>query len=51
MKLINGPREKWISEDRPTTTDAPSHPEATFEAKKGDDSIRALRDEVMESLR
>ena len=25
VKLINGPREKWISEGRPTTTDVPSH--------------------------
>ena len=24
VKLINGPREKWISEDRPTSTDVPS---------------------------
>ena len=50
VKLINGPREKWTSEDRPTSTDVPSHPEATFEAKAGDDSIRALRDEVFAQL-
>ena len=23
VKLVNGPREKWIAEDRPTTTDVP----------------------------
>ena len=45
--LINGPREKWISEGRATTTDVPSYPAATFEAKAGDDAIRARRDEVL----
>ena len=25
VKLMNGPREKWISEGRPTTTDVPSY--------------------------
>src|SRR5919112_237012 len=50
VKLMNGPREKWISEGRPTTTDEPSHEPATFEARPGDDSIRARRDEVLEAL-
>src|SRR3954467_179490 len=50
VKLVNGPREKWISEGRDTTTDAPSHPAAGFKTKKGDDSIRAMREEVLKSL-
>ena len=50
VKLINGPREKWIAEDRPTSTDLPSHPEATFKAKEGDEAIRAKRDEVLNAL-
>jgi thiosulfate/3-mercaptopyruvate sulfurtransferase len=50
VKLVNGPREKWISEGRETTSDVPSHPPATFTAKTGDDSIRAKRDRVLESL-
>jgi thiosulfate/3-mercaptopyruvate sulfurtransferase len=50
VKLLNGPRERWISEGRPTTTDVPSYPEATFEARPGDDAIRARRDEVLSSL-
>ena len=50
VKLINGPREKWISEGRETTSDVPSHPEAEFEAKPGDDKIRAYRDDVTEAL-
>jgi thiosulfate/3-mercaptopyruvate sulfurtransferase len=50
VKLMNGPREKWIEEGRPTSTDVPSHPQATFVAQPGDDSIRARRDEVLEAL-
>ncbi|MGZ5337644.1 MAG: sulfurtransferase [Solirubrobacterales bacterium] len=50
VKLINGPREKWISEGRDTTSEAPSHPEAEFKAEKGDDDIRAYRDDVTEAL-
>ena len=50
VKLVNGPREKWIGEDRETTDEVPSHPETTFEAKPGDDAIRAKRDEVFEAL-
>jgi thiosulfate/3-mercaptopyruvate sulfurtransferase len=50
VKLMNGPREKWISEGRETTTDVPSHPAATFSARPGDDSIRAKRDEVLKAL-
>ena len=50
VKLMNGPREKWISEGRPTTTDVPSHEPATFSAQPGDDAIRAKRDEVLAAL-
>ena len=50
VKLVNGPREKWISEGRATTTDVPSYPEASFEAKPGDESIRARREEVLAAL-
>jgi thiosulfate/3-mercaptopyruvate sulfurtransferase len=50
VKLMNGPREKWISEGRPTTTDVPSHEATEFKADKGDDDIRARRDEVLDKL-
>jgi thiosulfate/3-mercaptopyruvate sulfurtransferase len=46
--LMNGPREKWIEEGRPTSSDAPSHPAATFEASEPDRSIRAMRDEMLQ---
>jgi thiosulfate/3-mercaptopyruvate sulfurtransferase len=50
VKLINGPREKWISEGRDTEADPPGYPEATFDAKQPDEAIRARRDEVMAAL-
>jgi len=50
VKLLNGPRERWIAEGHPTTTDAPSHPAATFVAQPGDDAIRARREEVQAAL-
>ncbi len=48
--LVNGPREKWIAEGRPTTTEVPSLEPATFTAREGDPRIRARRDEVLRSL-
>jgi thiosulfate/3-mercaptopyruvate sulfurtransferase len=48
--LMNGPREKWIEEGRPTTSEEPSFERATFNAQAGDDSIRAKRDEVGQAL-
>jgi thiosulfate/3-mercaptopyruvate sulfurtransferase len=50
VKLLNGPRERWIAEGRPTTTDAPSYPAATFTAQQGDAAIRAVREEVSAAL-
>src|SRR5213080_542015 len=50
VRLMNGPREKWQSEGRPTSTDAPSHEPQTFSARDRDASIRAERDEVLSAL-
>ena len=50
VKLMNGPREKWISEGRPTTADVPEYEAATFSAQPGDEAIRAKRDEVLQAL-
>ncbi len=50
LKLLNGPREKWIGEGRATTTEVPAHEPATFVARPGDDAIRAKRDEVFAAL-
>ena len=48
--LVNGPREKWISEGRPTSADVPSYEATTFTAQAGNDAIRAKRDEVLGAL-
>jgi thiosulfate/3-mercaptopyruvate sulfurtransferase len=50
VRLMNGPREKWISEGRPTSTDVPAFDSQTFTAREGDESIRAYRDEVLAAL-
>jgi thiosulfate/3-mercaptopyruvate sulfurtransferase len=50
VKLINGPREKWIGEDRPTTAEVPEYPAATFKVASQDDAIRAKRDAVLAEL-
>ncbi len=50
VKLLNGPRERWIADGRPTTTGEPEFAAVTFTAKSGDESIRAKRDEVLAAL-
>jgi thiosulfate/3-mercaptopyruvate sulfurtransferase len=50
VKLVNGPREKWIAEGRPTTSEVPSTAPAGFTARDGDPAIRAKRDEVLAAL-
>jgi thiosulfate/3-mercaptopyruvate sulfurtransferase len=50
VRLMNGPREKWISEGRPTSADVPAYDSQTFNAREGDESIRAYRDEVLSAL-
>jgi thiosulfate/3-mercaptopyruvate sulfurtransferase len=48
--LLNGPREKWLADGRPTSAELPHHAPATFTAKPGDDAIRARREEVQAAL-
>ena len=50
IKLVNGPREKWIGEGRETSTEVPDYAPAVFRAAAGDDSIRAFQPEVLASL-
>jgi thiosulfate/3-mercaptopyruvate sulfurtransferase len=51
VKLMNGGRKKWVDEGKETTTDAPSHAKTNFKVKGPDPKIRAMRDEVMDSLK
>ena len=48
--LLNGPREKWIADGRPTTTALPSHPAAGFTALPADETIRARREDVLAAI-
>ena len=50
VRLMNGPREKWIGEDRATSTDVPQYEPAEFQAEDRNEDIRALRDDVMGAL-
>jgi thiosulfate/3-mercaptopyruvate sulfurtransferase len=50
VKLVNGPRDKWISEGRDTDTGTPDYPATSFEATAPDESIRGRRDEVINAL-
>jgi thiosulfate/3-mercaptopyruvate sulfurtransferase len=50
VRLMNGPRETWISDGRPTSTDVPRYEPQQFVAQEGDESIRAMRDEVLAAL-
>ncbi len=49
-RLMNGPREKWISEGRPTSINVPTYDAQRFNAQPGDEAIRAKRDEVLSAL-
>jgi thiosulfate/3-mercaptopyruvate sulfurtransferase len=48
--LLNGPREKWIEDRRPTSAEVPSYGPADFTAEPGDEQIRARRDEVLAAI-
>jgi len=48
--LLNGPREKWIEDGRPTSAEAPSYERGHFTAETGDEQIRARRDEVLAAV-
>jgi thiosulfate/3-mercaptopyruvate sulfurtransferase len=50
VRLVNGPREKWIAEGRETSAGAPDYEATTFNAQPGDNSIRAFRDEVLSAI-
>jgi thiosulfate/3-mercaptopyruvate sulfurtransferase len=50
VRLVNGPREKWIAEGRETSIVAPSYAPEKFVATPGDPRIRAMRDEIFEAI-
>jgi thiosulfate/3-mercaptopyruvate sulfurtransferase len=47
-KVMDGGRQKWIEEGRPTTREVPHYERATYRApERSDAEIRAFRDQVM----
>ncbi len=47
MKILNGGRQKWSDEGRPTTKEEPSWPETNYQATGPDYTWRAFAHEVM----
>ncbi|MCH8185953.1 MAG: sulfurtransferase [Chloroflexi bacterium] len=47
-KIMNGGRQKWINEGRPTTTAAPSVQRRIYRGSDPDTSVRATRDYVLD---
>jgi thiosulfate/3-mercaptopyruvate sulfurtransferase len=50
VRILDGGRQKWIDEGRELTTDAPSVAQASYTAQERDESIRAYRDYVRETM-
>jgi thiosulfate/3-mercaptopyruvate sulfurtransferase len=50
VKLVNGPRDKWIAEGRETSQEVPSYAAETFSTGGPNEAIRAYRDDVTAAL-
>lgn len=50
VRMMNGGRKKWVDEGRPLTMTAPTVTPTTYHAQEPDQNIRALRDQVINSL-
>ncbi|MGZ4390011.1 MAG: sulfurtransferase [Gaiellaceae bacterium] len=50
VRILDGGRQKWIDEGRELTTDVPQPGPATYTAQDRDESIRAYRDYVRETI-
>src|SRR5699024_10228825 len=50
VKLLDGGRKKWELDGRELSKQAVSRPATDYKAKKQDTSIRAFRDEVVDSI-
>ena len=50
IRLMNGGRKKWISEDRPLTKDIPAVARGSFKAHSPDEKLRAYLEEVRHLL-
>jgi thiosulfate/3-mercaptopyruvate sulfurtransferase len=50
VRILDGGRQKWIDEARELTTDAPSPQSGSYAAQERDESIRAYRDAVRDTI-
>ena len=51
VRLMNGGRQKWLAENRETTSDAPSHATTHYRATEPNITLRAMRDDVFQALK
>lgn len=50
LKIMNGGRNRWLTESRPLTTDVPTINPTPYSAKSPDPKVRAMRDDVFAHL-
>ena len=51
VRIVDGGRDKWITEGRTLTTDVPAHTPVVYEVPNGiDESIRVFREEVRDVI-
>jgi thiosulfate/3-mercaptopyruvate sulfurtransferase len=50
VKLLDGGRKKWELESREMVTAVPQRPRTSYQATEQDSSLRAMRDEVVDSI-
>ena len=50
VRLMNGGRVKWLAENRPTSTEAPSVGAKTYRASEPNENLRAYRDYVLSAV-
>ena len=50
VRLMNGGRALWLAEDRPVTTDVPSHAATNYSISAENSDLRALRDYVLQAV-
>ena len=50
VKLLDGGRKKWELESREMVTAVPQRPTTSYQASEQDSSLRAMRDEVVDSI-